>query len=57
MIVKCPHCPMYFDDEFRTTVCPHEAFSANDGRGHFKKKETAYLSEKEPRLQDLAPPD
>ena len=35
---------MHFDDEFRTTICPHEAFAANDGRNNFRVHEDAYLS-------------
>jgi len=34
--ILCPHgCGARFDDEFRTTVCPHETFAANDGRNNF----------------------
>ena len=36
MIVKCQKCNRYFDDEFRTTICPHNAFSANDGNNNFE---------------------
>lgn len=49
MIVKCEMCPMYFDDEFRTTVCPHSAFPANDGRNNFKVYEDSYLDSQPPR--------
>lgn len=36
MIVCCNKCQLRFDDEFRTTICPHETFAANDGRNNFK---------------------
>ena len=44
MIVKCRECEMYYDDTFRWTFCPHEAFSANDGKNNFRVHEDAYLS-------------
>lgn len=31
----CSKCAAYFDDEFRTTVCPHGTFPANDGSNNF----------------------
>lgn len=31
MIVPCPYdCGTEFDDEFRSTLCPHDTFLAND---------------------------
>ncbi len=42
---------MYLDDEFRTTVCPHEAFAANDGKNNFKVHNDAYLSSKKPETK------
>ncbi len=45
MIVKCPECRWYFDDEFRWTFCPHETFPANDGENHFEHYEDSYLAE------------
>lgn len=45
MIVKCNNCSMYFDDEFRSTICPHETFPANDGLNNFEIHEDAYLSD------------
>lgn len=41
MIVKCVACKMYFDDEFRSTLCPHDAFPANDGSNNFTVHEDA----------------
>lgn len=35
MIRACPTCGDY-DDEFRTTVCPHRPFAANDGNNAFE---------------------
>lgn len=43
MIVQCGKCNLYLDDEFRTTVCPHKAFNANDGANHFRVVEESYL--------------
>lgn len=35
MIFICSKCEHRFDDEFRTTICPHETFAANDGNNNF----------------------
>jgi hypothetical protein len=35
MKIQCSKCNARFDDEFRTTICPHETFAANDGRNNF----------------------
>ena len=35
MIVRCSACLLKFDDEFRSTVCSHEPFPANDGTNNF----------------------
>jgi hypothetical protein len=32
----CTKCRAMFDDEFRTTICPHETFAANDGYNNFR---------------------
>jgi len=48
MIVKCESCKKFYDDEFRTTTCPHETFPANDGRNHFRHHLESYLSESPP---------
>lgn len=50
MIIKCPDCPKYFDDEFRDTVCPHNTFLANDGRNKFKHYPDSWLDNYEPRV-------
>ena len=47
MIVQCPNCKIYYDDEFRNTICPHKTFLANDGANNFKHHKKSYLS-KEP---------
>lgn len=38
---------MFFEDEYRFTFCPHEAFLANDGRNNFAVHHEAYLSPEE----------
>lgn len=43
MIVYCEVCERYFEDEFRSTVCPHNAFPANDGDNNFAIHEGTYL--------------
>jgi hypothetical protein len=44
MIILCPVCLSEFDDEFRSTLCPHATFPANDGRNNHKHHPKAYLS-------------
>ncbi len=51
MIIKCSECGRRFDDEFRTTICPHETFSANDGANNFMHHPESYL---EPDLSNLS---
>lgn len=53
MIIKCLECNKYFDDEFRTTSCPHDTFSANDGKNNFKHYPGAWLNDK-PAIQGTA---
>lgn len=36
MIICCMKCHLRFDDEFRDTICPHDAFPANDGNNNFR---------------------
>lgn len=44
MVVTCTHgCGRKFDDEYRTTLCPHDAFLANDGKNHFAVHHDSYL--------------
>lgn len=43
MIVKCQKCAKRFDDEFRTTICPHDTFAANDGYNNFAHHPDSYL--------------
>lgn len=46
MIVSCQHgCGRRFDDEFRSTLCPHDTFAANDGRNRFAHHPESYISE------------
>jgi len=35
MIVPCGECGSSYDDEFRSALCPHCTFSANDGCNNF----------------------
>jgi RecB family endonuclease NucS len=35
MIVKCEKCEARFDDQFRSTVCPHDPFPVNNGDNTF----------------------
>lgn len=35
MKTKCQTCWTEYDDEFRSTLCPHPAFLANDGNNEF----------------------
>lgn len=49
MIVQCDKCKVYYDDEFRFTFCPHQAFNANDGNNNFKVHNDAYISKDPPR--------
>lgn len=44
MIVQCEECWVWFDDEFRVTLCPHEPFVANDGRNNFALYPDSYIS-------------
>lgn len=44
MIVQCEKCEIYFEDEYRSTICPHNAFPANDGKNNFTVHEDAYRS-------------
>lgn len=44
MITQCPKCTRGFDDEFRSTICPHETFAANDGKNRFAHHPESFLS-------------
>lgn len=48
MVVQCHKCNKYFEDEYRTYVCPHKAFNANDGFNNFSINNDAYLSKHPP---------
>lgn len=44
MIVQCETCRKTFDDEFRSTTCPHNTFAANDGQNNFAHHPDSHLS-------------
>lgn len=48
MVVKCEGCGKWFEDVFRSTICPHDAFPANMGDNTFEIHDEAYLSDVEP---------
>lgn len=48
MIVQCEQCGFYFEDNFRSTICPHGAFPANDGNNNFSVHDGAYLGDEKP---------
>lgn len=52
MIVRCEDCLLYYEDEHRSTICPHAAFPANDGRNNFVTHNDAYLSETPPNADE-----
>jgi len=43
VIVRCQECARAFDDEFRSTICPHKTFAANDGANNFAHHTDSYL--------------
>ena len=43
MIVACQTCGLRFEDYYRSTLCPHDAFAANDGNNVFSIHDDAYL--------------
>jgi len=53
MIVKCDNCTLYYDDEFRTTICPHETFMANDGKNNFKYYINSYIGNNPPKDKNV----
>jgi len=53
MIVKCEKCSIYYNDTYRFTFCPHDAFSANDGNNNFKVHEDSYRSNQPPRVENM----
>jgi hypothetical protein len=48
---QCPNCRNYYDDEFRSTICPHRAFLANDGNNNFQAHTNSTLID--PRKSEL----
>lgn len=44
MIVQCQTCSRSFDDEFRSTICPHDTFLANDGQNNFAHYPDSYIT-------------
>lgn len=53
MIVQCPTCQKYYDDEYRYTFCPHESFAANDGRNNFTVHTDSYLHTEAPDVTGI----
>lgn len=51
MIVQCDRCGAGFDDEYRTYICPHRAFPANDRCNNFVIHEEAHLTPPDHNLQ------
>lgn len=45
MIVQCPKCGARFEDQYRTWICPHDTFAANDGRNNFAHHPEAHLDD------------
>lgn len=43
MIVQCQRCKMWFEGCYRSTLCPHRAFPANDGSNNFEVHENSWL--------------
>lgn len=43
MHVLCGACGLRFDDEFRSYVCPHDTFPANDGANNHAHHPESYL--------------
>lgn len=52
MIVQCKRCNVWFDDEFRSTICSHQTFAANDGMNNFTHHPESYLNDDPPEPQD-----
>lgn len=46
MKVYCAQCDTRYDDEFRTTICPHETFAANDGKNNFAHHPESFIEPK-----------
>jgi hypothetical protein len=56
MIVPCARgCGVYFDDEFRTTICPHQTFAANNGLNAFAHHPESYRSTEPPSTDAIDP--
>ncbi len=53
MIVQCVKCDVWFEDVYRDTVCPHEAFPANDGQNNFAVHDDAYLDKDKPSQERI----
>lgn len=51
MIVMCEECGKRFDDEYRTTICPHDTFAANDGRNNFAHQPSSFLETAKPEAE------
>lgn len=55
MIVQCTDCQMYFEDCYRSTICPHETFAANDGSNNFAHHPESHLSQIDPFKKEQKP--
>lgn len=55
MIIQCSACHQFFDDEFRSTLCPHETFPANDGCNRFAHHPESYLAPFDADLCNVLP--
>jgi hypothetical protein len=54
MVVRCRKCKRFFEDVYRSTICPHGTFAANDGQNNFAHHPESYLSAEWPmRLEDI----
>lgn len=45
MLIRCSTCQRVLDDQFRTTICPHQTFAANDGANNFAHHPDSYLGD------------
>lgn len=48
MIKPCADCQRWFEDQYRSTICPHQTFPANNGNNVFMHHGDAYLSDTPP---------
>ena len=53
MLVRCEKCRKVFEDCYRSTICPHGTFPANDGMNNFLLHPEAYLADEFPKEHAL----